>query len=233
MPEENEVASVASATAHGPQSVHRALEILTLVAEREPIGLSDLARASQLPASTAMRMLRALEQWSYVWRTDDGRYALGSRFIDSRVPAVTSRDSNLLDLSGPVMAKLTEETLESSYLAIPTPSNTCTFLREVQSPLPIRHVGFDGWVGRTASLDRSAAGEVFAERTPETGYVVREAVDDPDATVVAAPVFGEGGTIIAALSVAGPTFRMSPERVELAGRAVTRAADALAALVSA
>ncbi|QIM19062.1 helix-turn-helix domain-containing protein [Leucobacter coleopterorum] len=179
MPEEDEDTPASVVNMRGPQSVHRALEILTLVTEREPIGLSDLARASKLPASTAMRMLRALEQWSYVWRTDDGRYALGSRFIDSRVPAVTSRDTQLLDISGPVMERLTEETLESSYLAIPTPSNTCTFLREVQSPLPIRHVGFDGWAGRTASLDRSAAGKCLLSVHPTSGMLCERPLITP------------------------------------------------------
>ncbi|QIM19061.1 hypothetical protein G7066_11650 [Leucobacter coleopterorum] len=61
---------------------------------------------------------------------------------------------------------------------------------------------------------------------------MREAVDNPDATVVAAPVHGVDGAIIAALSVAGPTFRMRHENVESAGLAVKRAAEVLADLVS-
>ncbi|WP_075201016.1 IclR family transcriptional regulator [Leucobacter celer] len=213
----------------GPQAVHRALEILTLVVDRGPLPLSDLARAGKLPTSTTLRMLRALESWGYVSRASDGRYSLGRRFIQSRVSAEAARPEDLIDLSAPVMRRLTATTSESSYLAVPGPANTCTFLREVQSPLPIRHVGFDGWEGRTVSMTGSAAGEVFDGRVPESGYVVMAAVDDADSTVIAAPVLAEDGRRVAALSIAGPSFRLPPGKVDEMGEAVKAAAAELTA----
>lgn len=215
----------------GPQSVHRALEVLTHVVDNGPIALSDTARASKLPTSTTMRMLRALEHWGYVSRSSNGLYSIGSRFVQSRVFNENARAEDLLDHSAPIMQRLTEETSESSYLAVPGPAGTCTFLREVQSSLPIRHVGFDGWEGRTVPMAGSVTGEVLDRRTPEIGYVVMRAVEDPDATVVGAPVFDTTDAPIAAMSVAGPSFRMAEESIFRIGELVKAAADELTELL--
>ena len=217
----------------GPQAVHRALEVLTRVVDHGPLALSDIARASKLPTSTTLRMLRALEHWGYVSRASDSQYSLGQRFVQSRVSNEHSRAEDLLDLSAPIMQRLTRDTSESSYLAVPGPANTCTFLREVQSPLPIRHVGFDGWAGRTVSMAGSVAGEIFDRRTPEAGYVVMAAVDDPDATVIGSPVLDAEGAPIAAISIAGPSFRMGPDGVADLGETVRAAANELARLLDA
>ncbi|MFD5224489.1 IclR family transcriptional regulator [Microbacterium sp. NPDC058342] len=217
----------------GPQSVHRALEVLTHVVDHGPLALSDIARASRLPTSTTLRMLRALEHWGYASRGTDGRYSPGVRFVQSTMSNDNARAEELIDLSAALMQRLTAQTQESSYLAIPGPANTCTFLREVQSPLPIRHVGFDGWAGRTVPMSGSVVGEIFENRTPEEGYVVMAAVDDPDATVVGAPVHGSGGAIIAAISVAGPRYRMDGSRIAEFGHTVVAAAQELTAQLEA
>ncbi|WP_309406891.1 helix-turn-helix domain-containing protein [Glutamicibacter sp. PS] len=212
----------------GPQTVHRALEVLTLVVDRGPLALSDIARASKLPTSTTSRMLRVLEHWGYVSRARDGQYSLGPRFVQSRVVNDQASVEDLVDASGPIMSRLTEQTSESSYLAVPSPANTCTFLREVQSSLPIRYVGFDGWEGRTVPMGGSVTGEVLDGRIPDLGYVVMVAVQDPDATVIGAPVRNAQGQIIAALSIAGPSFRMGGQAVAALGEAVSSAATELA-----
>ncbi|MCO1340293.1 hypothetical protein BJH93_15595 [Kocuria polaris] len=217
----------------GPQAVHRALEVLTHVVEQGPVALSDIARASKLPTSTTMRMLRALEHWGYVSRASDALYSLGERFVQSRVSSESARVEDLIDASGPVMDRLTRETLESSYLAVKGPANTCTFLREVQSPLPIRHVGFDNWAGRTVPMGGSVAGEILEGRIPESGYVVMVAVVDSDATVIGAPVVAPDGQVVAALSIAGPSFRMGETVVTRHGDAVRAAAAELAELLAA
>lgn len=216
----------------GPQSVHRALELLTLVVDRGPMALSDLARASNLPASTAMRMLRALEHWGYVLRLPEGSYSVGQRFVQSTVRSESPRAEDLNDLAAPVMRQLTQQTQESSYLAVAGHAGTCTFLREEQSPLPIRYVGFDGWEGRTVSMNGSVAGEIFASRIPDAGYVVRAAVTDPDSTVIGAPVRIADGTIVAVLSIAGPSFRLPEPVIARHGEAVQSAAAALATLLA-
>ncbi|MBK0417899.1 helix-turn-helix domain-containing protein [Leucobacter sp. CSA1] len=216
---------------NGPQAVHRALEVLTLVVDSGPLTLSDIARASGLPTSTTMRMLRALETWGYVFRSADGRYDTGSRFVQSRVSADGARPEDLIDLSAAVMQRLTQVTLESSYLAVAGPANTCTFLREVQSPLPIRHVRFDGWEGRTVPMAGSVVEEVLEGRIPETGFVVNAAVADPDSVVLGAPVYSVDGACVAVLEVTGPRFRMPDDVVAAHGEALKAAASELSELL--
>ncbi|WP_283242019.1 IclR family transcriptional regulator [Leucobacter manosquensis] len=218
--------------ANGPQAVHRALEVLTLVVDSGPLTLSDIARTSGLPTSTTMRMLRALETWGYVFRSADGRYATGSRFVQSRVAGGGARPEDLIDLSASVMRRLTEETSESTYLAVPGPANTCTFLREVQSPLPIRHVRFDGWEGRTVPMAGSVVEEVLLGRIPESGFVMSAAVADPDSIVLGAPIHSAEGARIAVLEVTGPRFRMPAEVVSAHGEALKSAAAELSNLLA-
>lgn len=231
-------AKAASATGHeidasnGPQAVHRALEVLSLVVDRGPLTLSDIARASSLPTSTTLRMLRALETWGYVFRASDGRYDIGNRFVQSRISAEAARPEDLIDLSAPVMRRLTQATLESTYLAVPGPANTCTFLREVQSPLPIRHVRFDGWTGRTVSMAGSVVEAVAEGRVPEIGYVVNAGVADPDSIVLGAPVHAADGACVAVLEVTGPRFRMPDDVVAVHGEALKAAAEELSGLLS-
>ncbi|MGO1435393.1 MAG: helix-turn-helix domain-containing protein [Canibacter sp.] len=213
----------------GPQTVHRALEVLTIVVDNGPLPLSNIARKCGLPASTTMRMLRALEHWGYVVRLSNGQYSIGLRFVQSRVEAALPRAEELIALSGEIMQQLTRETLESSYLAVSGPAfGTCTFLREEQSSLPIRFVGFNGWEGRTVSSSGSVAGEIFESGVPETGYLVKAAVTDPDSTTIGAPVVTQNGATIAVLSIAGPSFRMPKETVALHGERVKAAALKLA-----
>lgn len=212
----------------GPQSVHRALEVLTIVVDSGPKALSDLARATGLPASTTMRMLRALEHWGFVVRLSDGSYSRGERFVKAQLTPGMPIAEDLVDLSAEIMQRLTRLTQESSYLAVPGPAGTCTFLREEQSPLPIRYVGFDGWAGRTVSMSDSVTGEVLLGHVPAEGYVIRAAVTDPDSVAIGAPVALTDGTIVAALSLAGPSYRLPPERLKQHGEALRAAADELA-----
>lgn len=215
----------------GPRSVHRALELLTIVVETGPQPLTELARASGLPTSTTMRSLRALEHWGYVARTADGGYVSGHRFARSRFDAEPATAEHLFERSAEVLQRLTDLSGESSYLTVRGPGRSCIYLREVQSDQPIRHVGFAGWAGRTVQMDGSAVGAVLDGETPDTGFVTLGAVSAPDATVIAAPVLDSEGAIVAALSIVGPSFRMGADRVQQLGGLVRDAAQNLTAVL--
>ncbi|WP_053388116.1 IclR family transcriptional regulator [Leucobacter japonicus] len=212
----------------GPRAVHRALELLSIVVDRGPLPLTELARASGLATSTALRSLRALEHWDYVGRGTDGSYAIGARFAKSMFSADAPTAEDLVDRSATILQRLTDDTGESSYLTVPGPAHTCLYLREVQSEQPIRHVGFSGWAGRTVRADGSAVGEVLAGATPAVGYLVMDALLAPDATVIAAPV-RDNEEIVAAISIVGPSFRMGADAVTRFGPMVQSAANALTA----
>lgn len=215
-------------SSNGPRAVHRALELLSLVIDRdEPGSLLDLANAAGLPSSTALRNLRALEHWGFVFRDDDGGYSPGPRFVNSQIPVGSDASADLIELSLPYLEETSRRTGESSYLAIPGPAGTCIYLREVQTTQPIRFVGFDGWTGRTVSRAGSAVGEILDGRVPEHGYCVLPAALTPEAHVIAAPIRDGSGEIIAALSIAGPSFRLDRAGAAAQGPVVRSIADAI------
>jgi DNA-binding IclR family transcriptional regulator len=104
----------------------------------------------------------------------------------------------------------------------------------VPTPLGVEHLaqedtrhymGGTNWIGRRVPYDVTANGRVllaFASPLPEgrvaqairaRGYAV--AIDELEhgLAALAAPVFGPGGDPVAALSISGPTIRLTPERI--------------------
>ncbi len=59
------------------------------------------------------------------------------------------------------------------------------------------------------------------------GVAVTESERVPGATGVSAPVFDRAGTVIASVTVSGPSFRFTPDRIEAYRRLVARAAERL------
>ena len=59
------------------RTVDRALDLLAAVTEQPRLSLTEAARATELPASTALRLLRSLEGSGFVARDDDGAYRPG------------------------------------------------------------------------------------------------------------------------------------------------------------
>ncbi|NNN29167.1 IclR family transcriptional regulator [Streptomyces sp. S3(2020)] len=191
--------------ADGPRAVHRALMMLTCVAERGPQSLTELARALDMSPSTAMRLGRALIHWGYLDRDESGTYSTGRRFASLRRSVPDEPEADIVELSGPVLRALTEDTGESSYLSVRGAAQTLIYLRQVPSPQPIRHVN---WTGRSMPMEGTAAGAALLGKTDERGVAVAKAIATEGATAIAAPVRDAHGTIVAALSIVGPSFRM-------------------------
>ena len=63
------------------RTVDRALGLLAVVCDNDAITLSDGARRAGLPASTALRLLRALEASGFVRRDEAGSYRPGPRLV--------------------------------------------------------------------------------------------------------------------------------------------------------
>lgn len=198
----------------GPRAVHRALHVLTLVIDHGPSTLADLAAASELPASTTMRILRALDHWGFVHRTEANLYELGSKFMTSQIDPSLTADATLAELAYGFLTEASEYTKETVYFVIPGPAGTCVYIHEIESKQPVRFVGFDGWTGRVVPRKGSAVGAVLDRPAPEAGYVAMEAALTPEAISIAAPVLDADGTAVGALSISGPSFRVTGGIVE-------------------
>ncbi len=209
-------------TAAGPRAVpgqtrtvDRALALLALVCDGGAPSLSECARRAGLPASTALRLLRTLEGHEFVHRDEHGSFVPGTRVLQVGASAL-SRQS-LVRLAGPGLQRIVAATGESAYLSMPGPGNTAVYVAVAEGTRAIRHTS---WVGRSVPREGLAVGTVLVGATPPCGYVAQRDRIEPDVTAVVAPVTWPGG-VAGAISVLGPTYRISDEDMERFGRIVS------------
>jgi len=206
------------------RAVDRALALLAIVADHGPISLTEAAREANLSISTAMRLLRTLESWHFVSRNGDAHYEVGRRMVEIGAQAISQE--RLYELSGQVLTDLTAETQETSYLGVPASDGMVIYLKQVESPRSIRHVG---WVGRKVPIEGTSIGVALSGKTPPEGYASNPAQSD-DAVAFTAPVI-VSGEIVGALSVLVPRFRLTDADGERVGYTVKRHADRLSDLL--
>ncbi len=194
------------------RTVDRALSLLGTVCDSGPVTLADAARAAELSASTALRLLRTLEAQEFVRRVSDGRYAPGARII--QLGALALANDSLVSLAEPALARVVAETGESCYLAVRGAGQTALYVAIAEGTHSIRHAS---WVGRTIPLRGSAAGAVLEGATGDAGYVVVTQGVEDDVTAIAAPIL-VGGSVAASLSVVVPSYRTSDVKNAAIGR---------------
>ena len=235
----------------GTQAIDRAAELLVRVLESgEPLAVGQLAAYSGLPKSTTSRLVGALERSGLVQRSAD-RSSLSPGPVLLRF---AHRDGGqiLVELAEPVLEHLARETRETINLAVPGPLGA-----EHLSQRDSEHfVAVTNWVGRRVPHHVAANGKVFmafgAAAVPEqlerftprtiTNRSVLEselasvrnrgygtAVDELELglAAVAAPVRNAGGDVVAALSISGPTSRLTADRIERLARLLVEQALSL------
>lgn len=208
------------AEATGTQAIDRAAQLLVRVVEAaQPPSVGELATRAGLPKSTTSRLLGALERQGLVQRLGDrGRVRPGPVLL-----RYASRDasSTLVELAAPSLRRLAEASGETINLAVPGPDGVEHLAQEDTA----HFVGVTDWVGRSVAFELAANGKCFlafggaAEPTPELQRVrargFATSIDELELglSALAAPVFGPGGEALAALSISGPTARLTSERI--------------------
>ncbi len=215
----------------GTAAIDRGADLLVRVLEsEEPVALTDLASAAGLPKSTASRLVSALERRGLIEQDGErGRLRPGPAIL--RVAERGMLERNIIEVSRQALDALSEATGETVNLAVPGPDGV-EHIAQVDS----RHfLGAGQWLGRSVGYEHSANGKVFAafgrapagtdgaptnETNGELQAVRREgfakSIDELEAglSAMAAPVWGARGEVIAALSISGPTLRMTPSRID-------------------
>ena len=237
----------------GTQAIDRGAHLLGLVLEAEqPVGISDLALRTELPKSTVSRLMGALEHHGLVSQDGErGRFVAGPLVLRFARRGLGDR---LTDLAEGPMQALAEATGETITLGAASRS-AVEHLAQVESRhylgatqwmgrLAPLHCTANGKVllaFGAAVLPPGASLEAMTSRTiveparlaAELQSVRRDgcatAVDELELglSALAAPVFGESGDAVAALSVSGPTLRLSPRRVDELRPIVIKQARAL------
>jgi len=201
----------------GTQAIDRAAELLVRVVESpRALGVGELADGTGLPKSTTSRLVGALERRGLVQRAGDRRVAPGPVLL-----RFAHRDTagSLVELAAPALRALAELSGETINLGVPTPLGVEHLAQEDS-----RHfVGGTNWVGRRVPYDSTANGKVlraFASDRPADATAIRAqgyavAVDELERglSALAAPVFGADQVAVAALSISGPSIRLTRARI--------------------
>ncbi|HET6867279.1 MAG TPA: IclR family transcriptional regulator [Solirubrobacteraceae bacterium] len=213
--------------AHGTTAVDRGADLLVRVLEsKEPVALTDLASAAGLPKSTASRLVSALERRGLIEQDGErGRLRPGPAIL--RVAERSMLERSIVELSRSTLDALAEASGETINLAVPGPEGV-----EHVAQVDSRHfLGAGQWLGRSVDYEHSANGKVFvafgrapgaaggATSSRELQAILRDGVatsiDELEVglSAIAAPVRGARGEVIAALSISGPTLRMTDDRI--------------------
>lgn len=217
------------------QSVERAFAVLQSLAAGSA-GVSELAERTDLPKSTVSRLLSTLVELGAVEQSEAlGIYSLGELILD--LSAAASPGRNLASLARPLLVELVAEIEEAAGIGVldgPTVyyldqvnGDHEVQVRDWSGEAVDAHVVSAGLVllahapedVREAYLDRPL--EAWTDHSVVDPATIRQRLDDARRSgfawvfeemseglnSVSAPVFNPAGTVIAAVSAHGPSYR--------------------------
>lgn len=197
------------------------MALLSEVCSEPSLTLTECARRTELPASTALRLLRTLEQSGFVTRDAHGSFEAGPRMMQIGTRALSS--NRLVTLARPVLAAVVDQTGESTYLALPGPGRSAVYAAAHEGTQAIRH---SSWVGRAVGLDAYAVRSALGGDTAPEGYLATRGHLEPDITAVSSAVRSETG-VVAALTILGPSYRLAGTALSECGAVLAAAARSL------
>jgi len=240
----------------GTQAVDRAARLLAeVVHSADPMTFTGLSAATGLAKSTTSRLLLALERNGLVRRDDHGRFLPGEMFVSFAWRG--GAEAGLVAVAQPFLERLGKATGETINLGVVS-NGLVEQIAQVDSTFLI---GGTNWIGMSVPLHCSALGKVLLafgaaqlppgpleRRTDKTvtsetalraelatvrtrGYAVTDEELEPGLIAVATPIRGYDGAVVAALSVSGPTNRMTRDGVPAIAGYCTEEAAALSAVL--
>jgi DNA-binding IclR family transcriptional regulator len=220
----------------GVRSIQRALDILSLLTEDRPlIAVRDIVAATGLAKTTVIRIVQTLEQSGLLWATSSG-YMAGPGLW--RWAHLARRSWELPPETQRMMRELAARQRETvNVYVVRDIVRVC--IAQQESPQPLRHVVQVGdelplWGGASSKvLLRNASAELleriaksspdgpgragqlreWADTAAAQGFAVSHGERDEGLSAVAVPIVGRSGTVVASLSLSGPTVRFTDDRV--------------------
>lgn len=218
--------------------------------EHTRLSQSDIRRLTGMPNSTVARLVRTLVASDLLQRTGDD-YCVGLRVLGWASAA--SAGSDLLVAADPVVARLRDVTGETTGVYIRRGTTRVAVIIKL-SP---RSIIYRSDVGQLMPMHRGSAGKVFmahdenllnavlletADQAPgqsrialdqqldfvrTNGWLLTEEEREHGLNSMSAPVFDASGSIVAAIAVGGPSFRLDRAAAEEFGPVVAEAARGL------
>ena len=144
------------------QSIQRAVNLIRRAAEH-PLTLTEAAEVLGVHKSTALRILRTLEEARFVRKTGAGTYVFGSGLIELSELALSSMD--VRQFAAPHLRQLQRQTGHTVHLAQLT-GNEIIYIDKVDSPA-FDAVKLPSRIGRAVSIYASAVGKVILAFLPK------------------------------------------------------------------
>lgn len=226
------------------QSVERAAAILRSFTDADPeLGVTTLSGRLGVHKSTVSRLLSTLEHEGLVEQNPEtGKYRLGLGLITLAGAALERMD--LRRVAQPYLSGLAESTQETVNLAVldgdecvnierilsPQPIRHAGWIGR-RTPL---HCTSTGKV-LLASMPPEARKAIVTQKLPRftdntitepttlectldqvcrQGYAIAHEELEEGLSAIAAPLFDHTGTVIAAVSISGPTYRLGPRKIK-------------------
>lgn len=239
------------------RAVERAVRILASLDDGHPErSLAEIARVTELPKSTAYRILVTLDSCGFVEQTHDGeRYRLGLRMASLGLTAL--RRLSIRRQALPLMRDLVERFEETCCLGI--------FDRGTVLDIEVVHsdhvLNIASKVGGRLPAHCTASGKALLafmsppvvksvlelpltactentitsiselhkelELVRRKGYAVDEEENELGVRAVAAPISDMEGNVVAEISMPGPTSRLTPDRIPAIAQALVEAASTI------
>ena len=225
------------------QALDRAFAVLDLLGESEmPLGLAQVASSLQLHKSTAHRFLMVLERHRMVERTSAGKFRLGLRLFDlgnraieqydlrdraqphlRRLVAETEETAHLciLEAARVIYIDKIEPARSVRMITRIGASNPvhCTsvgkamlaFLPEDRAADIVRRLRFERYTNHTITTPEALRAEM--EKTRRRGYAVDDEEYEEGLRCIAVPLLDAQRLPVAAISVSGPSFRVTAQKL--------------------
>jgi DNA-binding IclR family transcriptional regulator len=231
----------------GEPVIERAFSLLSAFdASQRRLSLTELSRRSGIPASSALRLAGHLLRWGALERDEEGRYCVGLRLLE--VAALAPRGHGLRQVAMPFMSDLAQVTRQHVQLAVREGSEATLVERlsaheaapvqyRVGGRLPLHSTGIglvllafaphdmrEEFLSRpmyrqpdNVLISPDAMRRTLAEVRREQLAIYRRQEQEV-IVAVAAPIFGEDDTAVAALGILLPEHGAQPRRLGLAVR---------------
>jgi DNA-binding IclR family transcriptional regulator len=221
------------------QALQRGMKVLdALLDARAPLSLEQICAYTELPKSTAFRIIVNLLQGHYLVETEEG-YWLGLKML--RFGALIEEKLDLMQQARPFLTRLRDQVNETIHLAVLDNDLRVVYVEKLSTQHAVGLMM--SRIGITAPMHCTALGKAMVAFRPEDdirhwivthgltpvtettithedaflqelreirsrGYAVDNGEFEASVRCVAAPVRDRMGRVIAAVSISGPDTRM-------------------------